>query len=391
MEVCSICRRVIPEAGGECQYCASRRAAKTTRRLIGALLAALVALFVATGLLTRVYREQQRERAERYFERGQELTSRGRPQQAIEQLRAARSFARDNLDYRRALALALWESGQRGEAETHFLELRRADPTDGLTNLILARISAARGSKGDAETYYRTAIFGQWPENVRQNRIQTRFELVELLQNSGAKLQAVAELLQLLEEAPEDVDSRLRAGRLLLASGDAEHAAAVFRDMIRNLEGRAETYAALGEAEFAMGNYLSARTAFRRARALAPDDEGVAKRAALADEIVSLDPTLRRLGSAERLRRSRAVLLQTIESLEACVAAHEEPPPAVLSDVLAPARAALETRPRRGETDDVVETNLSLAEQLWNLRPEVCGPGAVPPEPLALLIGKLLR
>ena len=106
--------------------------------------------------------------------------------------------------------------------------------------------------------------------------MQARFELAALLEKSGQKTQAIAELLA-ASGAAHDPTMKKKIGQLLLSYGAPREAADVFRDMVRTDDRDADAYAGLGEAELALENYQEARDAFQKALDRNPSDEASKK------------------------------------------------------------------------------------------------------------------
>jgi Flp pilus assembly protein TadD len=68
--------------------------------------------------------------------------------------------SRGQKDYALALAIALINLGRWEEAETHLTEVLQSDPTNGVANLMMARVSANRDRSAEAITCYHRAIYG---------------------------------------------------------------------------------------------------------------------------------------------------------------------------------------------------------------------------------------
>ena len=126
-------------------------------------------------------------------------------------------------------------------------------------------------------------------------------------------------------------------------------------------------YAGLGEAEFARGNYQTARTDFLQASRLKPDDETIGKRLALSEQILSLDPTRRGLASKERYQRSLKLVTLALDEANPCLG--NAPAPAN-QDLLDAANKALKARVAESRQNAATEANLDLTEQLWQVRAE---------------------
>ena len=198
----------------------------------------------------------------------------------------------------------------------------------------------------------------------------SRFELVELLARLGAQRELLAELLPLQDEAAADLETRRRIAHLFLEAGAPSRAIEIYRDLLRTHKGDAESYAGLGKAELARGNYRSAQDDFAQAAQLAPADSSISRRLALAQQVIGLDPTRRGLGSGERYRRSVELLKLTLQVTDSCLGADST---GVNRGVLDSARAAVAPRRRpQSPQPTLVDANLDLAERVWDLRREQC-------------------
>src|SRR6266853_3838033 len=93
-------------------------------------------------------------------------------------------------------------------------------------------------------------------------------------------------------------------GSVVPPGGAAGPADDVFCGILHDAPGNGDTYAGLGEAEFARGNYRAAQRDFQTALRLAPDDRATRRRLDVCNELLMLDPTIRGLGPVERFNRS---------------------------------------------------------------------------------------
>ncbi|MEX2301172.1 MAG: tetratricopeptide repeat protein [Bryobacterales bacterium] len=381
--VCLICYNEIPHAGAECPHCKSRISSTvgSTPQMLVAIFVTMILLFIVTGFYNSSFRAEQRERAAEHARMARTLADYGYHRQAIEHYREALTYARDNVEYQLGLALALYDMERYSEAENRLLDLRADHPTLALVNRLLARIAARDGRVDEAVSYYRTAIFGEWRRDPAGNRLATRFELAELLRAHGENMRAVGELLDLRKEAPARPDVQKTIGRLLLEAGAPDNAAQVFEELLsRNAKDR-EVIVGYAQAQFALGNYVTAQTHFERALALDGDDPEVRSRLALSQEINRLDPTRRGISSRNRYRRSLEMAARSTELLQECLnplgdklVGPPVPPPKELQPLLAQARE-LRSGKAQPPSDENIEANISLAERLWQAAESRC-PGA---------------
>jgi len=91
--------------------------------------------------------------------------------------------------------------------------------------------------------------------------------------------------------------------------------------------------------------------------------------AALCDEVLALDPTIKGLSSTERFDRSRQLLGAVLHARQACTTASSTPEDD--SMVARAQRAASDTR-RPRDVRAATESNLETAERLWTAMPAAC-------------------
>jgi chloride channel protein, CIC family len=337
---------------------------QASRRLVPGVIAAGLAVLLVIGFINYYYRSARTERAEEYYKTGNELLLQDRDDEAVQQFRDALSGAPGNINYRLALGLALAKDKHSQEASVYLNALLKRDPENALANLGEARLAVAQGKTLDAVKLYRHAIDGTWPTGQEQARMQTRLELATLLQKSGQRTQAVAELLAALAPAGHDASLKKKIGQLLLSYGAPREAADVFRNVAQTDDRDAEAYASLGAAELALDNYLEARDAFAKALEWNPSDQGTRQQLELSDRVLALDPNARGLRAAARYQRSQELLRAEVTHLKQCQGGNTD---------AESAEKALTTQPRRNELEDSADTNLALAEDLWKQAQKVCG------------------
>jgi tetratricopeptide (TPR) repeat protein len=349
----------------------------------------LALLASAAGFLARAYHTEKYNRAARYFKLGKGFAQQGRYQEAAEQYRAALTLSRDNRDYKLALASALVELGLPGEAQAHLKDLLQTYPTNGLMNLMMARLLSGTRELVSAETYFNRAIYGFWPDDGIGGRVEARFELVDLLLRTGADRKAIGELMRMQADLPENPALEKQLGRRFLRAGAPEEAATVFRKAARRNRADAEAFAGLGEAELKNEKYSVARAAFAHALRLTPGDKHLRAMYELADETNRLDPTLPRLRASERYARTRTLVERALKEIESCTPDNKPPEDAKIAALIESAREAVKGRPRGQDYSDAAEANLALLEQQMNAAHTVCGEDYETPQPLALILTRM--
>ena len=141
-------------------------------------------------------------------------------------------------------------------------------------------------------------------------------------------------------------------------------------------------YRGLGEAELRRGDYRAARAAFTQVSHISPGDDpanSVAPRLILLNEVIQLDPTPRRLPTAEKYERSQRILALAKGDLESLLAQRPAAATADSARLLKAAADAVAAAPRP-ITNELAEQNLDLASQIWKLRVAVFGSSAGPGE-----------
>lgn len=396
--ICKICRNEIAQSGAECPYCRGRSviAEGASPRILAMVFGVMVAIFALTGFYARSFKLEGQDRGRLYFEAAQEQMAGKRYEEAINHFRDALLYSRDNPAYRLELSRALYAAGRFSETENYLSGLRAADPASGIVNLLLARLAVRDDQVTEAVSYYRTAIHGRWDEKPEVERIDMHLELVDLLDREGLDQQLAAELLELAEIAPDDIEIRRRLAILLLKTGSFDRASSIFRSLLASAPTDRELLLGRADAEFNLGNYLTARTHYNRAQ-LYGDDDDTRARIQLCNRIIELDPTRRGIGLGERFRRSRLLIERTMIAFSACrnPAGSEFVGPLPLlpqdeSIVFDRAESVLDARRERA-SDTLVESNILLAEEIWNFATTRCGSADPPDSPLLNVMAKLSR
>ena len=353
-------------------------------RTYGAIAVTLIVLTICTAALTGSYRRVRASRAENHFHEGRTLSAAGKSAEAIEEFRAAMHLAPMNPQYRLELATAVADAGLWDEAELRFAELREKDPTNGLVNLMSARVAAKRDRAEAASRYYQRAIYGFWQDERDRRRLDARLEFVRYLSRAGRSAQVVG---QVLETAGETSDPKLRSelAAILLRHGSAQHAV----ELLKETEPKDEAvWVQLGDAYFATGQFPGAETAYRRALRLAPRDPAALQKLQTTSEVRSIDPTQVRLTSRERWSRSQQVLRRATTALSRCAAVQAAVLPDHAAADLKSAEALLKTRYQRGAESTPF---LEAADLVWEARQNLCAGTPEVDEPLTVLMARLGR
>jgi tetratricopeptide (TPR) repeat protein len=331
-------------------------------------LGTIVLLIIGDTALAKVDREATRSTAADEYQVGLNLIAHRRLDDAIEHLRTAATLDREKPVYTVALAQAVLAQGRALDAEQMLLPLLERDATDGGANLALARVLAKQNRLDEAKSYYHRAIYGIWPGDAARSRAIARFELIDLLAQTGAKQELLAELLPIQDESPEDTVLRKKIANYFVLAGSPARASDIYRDLLRKNPRDADAYVGLGRAALAMGNYPVARSDFLAAQRIAPENPSTAGTIKLADSVIAIDPTQRGLGIDEQIRRSRQLVQMTIKSAHKCLDV-EAPSVAAALDSVA---RSLVTSGGAVTRAQAVDENISLAGALWRMREGRC-------------------
>lgn len=363
-----------------------------TRKLGLIAIIALVIAGLATvdRLLERAQNSEVQSLAKRSYLDGLRLSRAGKIDEAVEAFRKAHALERRNAEYELQLVKALIDAKKPEEADLPMREILAREPNDGQANLYAAHLMIAEGKIVEAESYYHRAIYGEWPDNALAHRIAVRMELADFLAAKGKQEELLAELLPLQEEAGNDPAAQRRVAHLFLAAGSPSRAADEYRALIKQNSKDAEAYAGLGQAELQMGNYRAAREAFRSAAARKPQDPSLQGKVDLSTTLNGLDPTVRKLTSDEKYRRSLQILELAQSSFEICLA--ENPKAASTSEQLLASIDDAKKKHPSAASNEAAEQILSLAEDAWQARIKLCG-NSIPAEDesLRLIMEKLAQ
>jgi hypothetical protein len=122
-----------------------------------------------------------------------------------------------------------------------------------------------------------------------------------------------------------------------------------------------------------------------------PNDPEIRRKLELTSLLAALDPTSRKLTSAEKYRRSLEILDFARSSLEGCLANHPAPDDET-QQLLVSASSTLTVKPHPIIANETAENVLGLAEKAWQARLKICGETtAANEEPLRLILERLAR
>jgi tetratricopeptide (TPR) repeat protein len=353
--------------------------------LIVILLVSIAGFWSIDVFLARLESSELRSQARRFFEDGTRLLNAGQASLAVDPLRKAYALDRTDRTFDLRLAEALLASDKLDDAQRTLTEGLERLPNDGETNLIEARLMVREGKYDEASAYYHRALYGTWEKGAQAQQLAVRVELARMLAAHGSQKDLLAELLPLESDAASNLPVLQQVARFYVIAGSPARAQTVYQNLIHNGAGNAETFAGLGNAELAMGDYRAAQVDFDEAMRNGASAD-LKPRVDLAGEMARLDPTVRRLSSTEKFARSLRILRAARDALAACGRATGG------KDMLDSADKVLAQKTVRNVNNELAEERLSMAERLWAARVEACGPSTSPQEEsLRLIMVKLAQ
>ncbi len=327
--------------------------------MLGVIVIAL-ALFAADVALVRVAASHRSESGVLLHSAGTVALARGDYAHALEQFRAAHNHAPENLAYHLAFADALKRTGRTAESRAALNAILGRSPAWGPANAEMARALARDGEAQRAAWYYHRALYGEWPADTDLRSL--RFELAELLARSGTREQLISELVLLDAESarPED---RPKLAALLLAAGQWDRSLGLYKELATTEPANPEFILGKARALEGLGRFVAAERELRAAVSTGHTDARLNDALAFATRVNSLDPTLRRLSSAERHRRAHELLDLLITSLKRC-----NPDRTDLDEN----SQRLATHQRGRFREEYTEQDLQSFEELWISQHSAC-------------------
>ncbi len=308
---------------GRCVNCEATASLHRHKFGLPVLVLIIIAGFSFTRMVVDWFNNRESELASAWNQRGVAALNAHRPQEAVEDFETALLYVRQDDDkYGIRLAESLLAAGRPNEAQSRLLNLLEDHPTDAVVNLELARIAAARGELQDAIRYYHGAIAGIWSpgRSAVVERLNTRFELLELLAAKHQDNAAEAELGQLLPELPAKASAHTRLAYIYFKLGDARRALAEFqqaRQLDRNF---APSYAGSAAVALESGDYAAAKRYLTEAVRLDAEDANSRSLLNRVDQLLATDPFSPRVNAAERARRTVAAYEAAVKRLGDCAA-----------------------------------------------------------------------
>ncbi|MGC9158426.1 MAG: tetratricopeptide repeat protein [Terracidiphilus sp.] len=266
------------------------------------LFGAAVLFFLFVAGLSRMYHVQRNTLASRWSGRGASALQAGRFEDAVADYRTALLYSRNDYSCQLHLAEALMGEKRTDEAYAYLINLWSRQPENGIVNLQLARIAAARGNTEKALRYYHNAIYATWPGDQEPQRRRARLELIHYLLGIGDSVAAQSELIALAANLGSDPAEQARVGGLFLAAQDARQALAEYRLSLRGGLHDPAVLAGAGRAAYDLGQYELAEHYLAEAVRAAPGDTASAALLETSELVLRLNPFRSQIRAAERDR-----------------------------------------------------------------------------------------
>lgn len=318
-QICESCGQLIPRGTAKCPLCANPLGFSLRRETVLIFSFVLLAiLFGITGVLVKQFHARERSLARGWYARGERSMEQGRAAAAATSFRTALFHEPGNFQYQLRLAQSLVKSGNVAEARTYLVRLWQIDPADGPVNLELARVSMRTGDVSAVIRYYHSAIAGEWPPGSPGRTRELRQELCEYLIAQKRRAEALAELLALSNETPENAKLRTQVAELFLEAEDYDVAYQQFRRSLRLNRRQAAAWAGAGKAAFMMGDYKTARDVLTRAIMENPHDAESASLLRTANQVIEINPFDRSVPESVRRERATEAFGIAFRRLESC-------------------------------------------------------------------------
>jgi tetratricopeptide (TPR) repeat protein len=280
-----------------------------------------VVAFAAVSHLVNRYNANQQARGRRLYLQGLADASAGKLDAAVEEFRAALTCDPSNSQYQLSLGRALRDTGRLDQAESYLLALWQRAPQDGTINLALGRVAARRGSVDDSIRYYHNAMYGVWSADADTNRRKARIELIEFLLQKGARAQAQSELVALAASLPSDPQLHLQTGQFFAQAQDYRDALSEYEQVLRLNHGDPVALSGAGDAAYRAGHYRTSQRYLQEAVKANPQDSHSRQLLESAVLVLHIDPFVRRISDAERVRRITSAFVHAGDRLKSCARA----------------------------------------------------------------------
>lgn len=357
------------------------------RPVILTILAVLATVFfLAVAGLSHIYGAQQHVLAQRWSERGAAALNARQFPDAVADFRTALLYERGDYTLRLRLAQALLGLGRTDEANAYLINLWSQQPENGVVNLELARIAAAKGDSRRALRFYHNAIYATWTGDQETELRNARLELIHYLLRIHANTQAQAELISIEANLGEDSPLQEPIGELFLAAGDNQHALEAFQRALGQNRHNQAALAGAGIAAYKLGRYPAAQRDLEAALLIAPGDRQSASWLHKTNSVLMLDPYRSQVGAVDRARMAIQAFAVAGARLKSCTPTW--PPDAAALQSLAKnwnsLKPYINLRGMRRDPDQVNQA-MNMAIGIERKASLVCGAGSDDDQALLLI------
>ena len=345
--------------------------------------------FGAVAGISRLFHQQQDALAVRWSTRGTKDLNARRYAAAVIDFRTALLYSRDNFSFQLSLAEALIGESRIDEAYAYLVSLWQRQPENGLVNLEMARIAAARGRQNDALRYYSNAIYAIWPNNPDQARLSTRLEFIHYLLSINNRAQADSELIAMAGNLGDDSKKHTMAGELFLKTQDDQRALEQFRLALSRDRHNVRAMAGAGQAAFNLQQYRLAERYLREA--VDAGDKASLRKLRISELILETDPFRPQVTVANRDRIVLDAFVAAGNRLKACGTQGSTALPAATLSTLTQNWAKLKpkiTLYQLRRNPDLVSTAMSVVFSIERQTNGLCG-GTTDTDTALLLIANL--
>lgn len=316
--LCEKCGQLMPPGVNKCPVCSSLRFSLQRETILLLCTLGLIVSFMIAGFAVRSYHRQEDRVAWSWYVRGEQSMATNHAADAVMDYRTALVYSRSNAAYQLRLAQALVADGRQAEAWEYLTRLWSANPSNGPVNLELGRLAMERDDVPQVIQYFHNAIDGNWTGDVAYRRRTLRQELCQYLIRKGQRPQALAELMALSSETPDEPELRVEVGGLFMKAADYDVALRQYQRALQSDRRNAAALAGAGEAAFAMADYRQAQRYLYRALLRNPHDQQVETMLRTSELVVAIDPFTRGLTERERSRRVLESFAQAVNRLQQC-------------------------------------------------------------------------
>jgi tetratricopeptide (TPR) repeat protein len=298
------------------------------RRLAMVIILTIAALlFAAANFASSSWIAKRKQLAQQWTNTADSRIQQSRPKEAVIAYRNALAYS-DDPAVRFRMSLAMMAAGNLAESEAYLLSLLTEDPGNAEYELALAHLAEREHNAAKAAAHYRAALLGKWESNPASHRLETSFELVQLLLKNKQPTEARATLISMTAEMPKDEATQAKIAHLFFDAGDANEATAIAQQILRSNPRNAEVRAFYAGLLLHSGDFKRSRDQFELASERGPLNVGSQAQFEVAKRAVALDPYERGLRAKDEAARLQLILNRVQQRLQNCASSSPDLPQA---------------------------------------------------------------